>query len=129
MLMQDIRLATIFHPKVLPWMVLGWCMIGPTPCALTMHQMKKVIPAMGTTTALTVNKCRLQDWSGRIVRQLTDAHILCIGNQIAGREMSQNRKKHIKSRVVVPDEAGRWFAEGVSVRRASSYKLVDIRMF
>ena len=43
--------------------------------------------------------------------------------------MSQNRKKHIKSRVVVPDEAGRWFAEGVSVRRASSYKLVDVRMF
>jgi hypothetical protein len=33
-----------------------------------------------------------------------------MGNQIAGREINQNRKKHKKSLVVVPDEAGRWFA-------------------
>ena len=87
--------------------------MGPTPFAFTMHQMKKVMPAVGATIALSVNRWR----------------ILWMGNQIAGREMSQNRKKHIKSRVVVPDEAGRWFAEGVSVRRASSYKLLDARMF
>ena len=37
-------------------------------------------------------------------------HIWCIGNQMAGREMSQNKKKHMKSRVVVPDDAGIWFA-------------------
>ena len=37
-------------------------------------------------------------------------HILWMGNQIAGSEMSQNRKKHIKSFVVVPDDAGRWLA-------------------
>lgn len=36
-----------------------------------------------------------------------DAHILWIGNHIAGREMSQKRKKHMKSRVVIPAEAGR----------------------
>jgi hypothetical protein len=31
---------------------------------------------------------------------------------MAGSEISQNRKKHMKSLVVVPDEAGRWFAGG-----------------
>ena len=40
------------------------------------------------------------------------SYISCMGNQIAGRDISQKRKKHIKSRVVVPDDAGRWFAEG-----------------
>jgi hypothetical protein len=30
---------------------------------------------------------------------------------MAGSEMSQKRKKHIKSRVVIPALAGRWFAE------------------
>jgi hypothetical protein len=29
---------------------------------------------------------------------------------MAGREINQKRKKHIKSLVVVPEEAGRWFA-------------------
>ena len=29
---------------------------------------------------------------------------------MAGREINQNRKKHIKSLVVVPEDAGRWFA-------------------
>jgi hypothetical protein len=31
---------------------------------------------------------------------------LCIGNQITGSEMSQKRKKHRKSWVFVPDDAG-----------------------
>ena len=35
-------------------------MIGPTPCALTMVQMKNVMPAIGTTMALAVNRCRLE---------------------------------------------------------------------
>ncbi|EMD35441.1 hypothetical protein CERSUDRAFT_85420 [Gelatoporia subvermispora B] len=56
-----------------------------------MHQMKNVIPAIGTTTAFKVNKCR----------------ILWIGNQIAGSDISQKRKKHMKSRVVVPEDAGK----------------------
>jgi hypothetical protein len=29
---------------------------------------------------------------------------------MAGKEISQKRKKHIKSRVVVPEDAGRWLA-------------------
>lgn len=29
---------------------------------------------------------------------------------MAGSEINQKRKKHMKSRVVVPDEAGKWFA-------------------
>ena len=33
-----------------------------------------------------------------------------MGNQIAGREMSQKRKKHMKSRVLVPDDSGMEFA-------------------
>ena len=37
----------------------------------------------------------------------TRTHILWMGNHIAGREMSQKRKKHMKSRVVVPDDSGR----------------------
>lgn len=52
--------------------------------------MKNVMPAMGTRTALTVKKCRT----------------LCKGIQIAGSEITQKRKKHIKSRVVVPEDAG-----------------------
>lgn len=35
-----------------------------------------------------------------------------MGIQIAGREINQKRKKHIKSRVFVPDDAGIEFAEG-----------------
>jgi hypothetical protein len=56
-----------------------------------MHQIKKVMPAVGATIAFTVNKWR----------------ILWIGNQIAGREINQKRKKHMKSLVVVPDDAGK----------------------
>lgn len=43
------------------------------------------------------------------------AHILCIGNQMAGSEINQKRKKHIKSRVVVPDDSGRWLAGCLNV--------------
>lgn len=34
------------------------------------------------------------------------------GNHIKGSEMSQKRKKHIKSRVLVPEDAGIEFAAG-----------------
>lgn len=34
-------------------------MMGPTPFAFTMHQIKKVTPAMGVTMALRVKRCRL----------------------------------------------------------------------
>ena len=43
--------------------------------------------------------CRTR-WSYR-------THILWIGNQMAGSEMSQKRKKHMKSLVVVPEDAGK----------------------
>jgi len=59
LLIQDIKLATIPHPSSDPCRLPGCAMIGPTPWALTMHQMKKMIPAMGVTIALAVNKCRL----------------------------------------------------------------------
>ena len=55
-------------------------------------------------------------------REIT--HILWMGNQMAGREMSQKRKKHIKSFVVVPEDAGRWLADGwVSSKTRTSEKL------
>ena len=59
MLMHDIRLATMFHANVPPCRVPGCLIIGPTPCARTMHQMKNVMPAIGTTIALSVNRWRL----------------------------------------------------------------------
>ena len=34
-------------------------------------------------------------------------HILWMGNHMAGRDMSQKRKKHMKSFVVVPEDSGR----------------------
>ena len=46
---------------------------------------------------------------------LTDrktSYILWMGNQMAGREMSQKRKKAIKSFVVVPEDSGKWLADG-----------------
>ena len=58
------------------------------PCALMMAHMKKQIPAVGTTYALTVNKCR----------------ILCTGNQRKGRDPNQKKRKETKSRVLVPDD-------------------------
>lgn len=95
-------------------------MIGPTPLAFTIHQMKNVIPAVGATIALSVKRCRLEDGTRLVCRELLKVKgstcILWIGNQIAGSEINQKRKKHIKSRVVVPEDAGRWFtAKGHSV--------------
>jgi hypothetical protein len=52
-----------------------------------MAQIKNAIPAVGTTNALTVNRCR----------------ILWTGNQIAGSEQSQKMKKETKSLVFVPE--------------------------
>ena len=83
----DMIPITIPHANLDPEASAGCFTIGPIPCALTMAQMKNVMPAMGTTKALTVNKCR----------------ILCTGNQIAGKETSQKMKKETKSRVFVPD--------------------------
>ena len=51
---------------------------------------------------------------------MLNTHILWMGNQIAGSEMSQNKKKHIKSFVVVPDEAGRWLAVRTNCRDVHS---------
>ena len=59
LLMHDMMLETIAQPKAEPCSVPGWRMMGPTPCALTMHQMKNVMPAIGTTIALSVNRWRL----------------------------------------------------------------------
>lgn len=61
LLMQDMMLDTIAHPSSDPWIVDGWWMMGPTPFAFTIHQMKKVTPAIGVTMAFTVNKCRLSE--------------------------------------------------------------------
>lgn len=56
LLMHDMILETIPQPSADPWRVPDWWIMGPTPWALTMHQMKNVIPAIGATTAFTVNK-------------------------------------------------------------------------
>ena len=92
--MQVIILAIICHTSFEPWRVPGCRTMGPSPSAFTIHHTKKTTPAMGTTIALTVNRCRT----------------LWRGIQIAGSEISQKMKKHAKSRVVVPEAAGRWFA-------------------
>ena len=41
---------------------------------------------------------------------------------MAGREINQKRKKHRKSRVVVPEDEGRWFAEKSVVYETVLYK-------
>ena len=68
LLMQDIVLIIIAHPRSDPWTVAGWEMTGPTPLALTIHQTKKVMPATGMMTALTVNRCRLGKEYDQILR-------------------------------------------------------------
>lgn len=57
--MQDIRETTIAQPSSEPFSVAGWWMIGPTPLALTITQMKNVKPAIGTKIALAVKRWRL----------------------------------------------------------------------
>lgn len=59
LLMQDMRLDTMAHDRSLPCSFEGWCTIGPTPLAFTMHQMKKVIPAVGATMAFRVKRWRI----------------------------------------------------------------------
>lgn len=67
LLMQDIKLLTIAHPSADPWTVAGWLMMGPTPWALTMHQTKKVIPAIGATMDFRVKRWRLRIRSVSVV--------------------------------------------------------------
>jgi len=90
LLMHDMRLTTIAQARLDPWMEEGCCTIGPIPCALKIHHMRNTIAAVGVTTVFTTKKWR----------------ILCTGNHNNGSDRSQNKKKHIKSRVFVPDEAG-----------------------
>jgi hypothetical protein len=59
LLMHDIKELIIAHPSSEPSIVEGWWIMGPTPLALMMHQMKKVIPAVGATIAFRVKRCRL----------------------------------------------------------------------
>ena len=63
-----------------PEAVAGWWMTGPPPPALTNAQMKRAMPAVGATTALTVKRWR----------------ILWTGNQMNGSEPSQKRKNEMK---------------------------------
>ena len=56
LLMHDIKLATMFQANAPPCRVPGCLMMGPTPCARTMHQTKNVMPAIGTTMALSVKR-------------------------------------------------------------------------
>ena len=67
----------------------GLCTTGPMPCALTIAQAKKTRPAVGTTYALMVNKCR----------------ILCTGNHKNGSDPNQKRTKEMMSRVLVPNDS------------------------
>ena len=60
LLMHDMRLITIAHPNSEPCTVAGWEMMGPTPFALTIHQIKKMMPAAGATMALSVKRWRLE---------------------------------------------------------------------
>lgn len=85
--MADMMPITIPQTSLEPEALAGCWMMGPSPWALTTAQMKNAMPAVGTTYALTVNRCR----------------ILCTGNQIAGREINQKMKKQVKSRVFVPE--------------------------
>lgn len=54
---EDIMPLTIPHARALPTAFEGCLTIGPMPLARTRDQMKKAIPAVGTTKALTVNRC------------------------------------------------------------------------
>jgi len=53
--------------------------------------------------------------STKTFRQGNGTNILWIGNQMAGSEINQKRKKHMKSLVVVPDDSGRLLAVAVWV--------------
>ena len=83
----DIMPVTTPHASFDPVVVFFCLTIGPMPLALTRAQIKKATPAVGTTYALTVNRCL----------------ILWTGNQIAGKDMSQKMKNETKSTVLVPE--------------------------
>jgi hypothetical protein len=57
--MADMIPVMIPQASLEPCEVLLWCTIGPMPLALTRAQMKKAIPAVGTTYALTVKRWRI----------------------------------------------------------------------
>ena len=69
--MHDMRLTTISQPSSEPWTVLGREMIGPTPLAFTIHQIKKVMPATGATTDFRVKRCRLCTQKGVSTKTLS----------------------------------------------------------
>lgn len=54
--MEDMKPLTNSQPSSLPESRPGWRTIGPTPPARTMAQMKKAMPAVGTTYDLTVKR-------------------------------------------------------------------------
>src|SRR5690242_1574131 len=83
----DMVPRTMSQPSSEPDLVPGWCTIGPIPLARTMAQMKKAIPAVGTTYAFTVNKWR----------------ILWTAGQRNGREPSQKNRYETKWTVFVPE--------------------------
>lgn len=56
LLMQDMRLTAMAQARLDPRMEAGWCTIGPIPCALTMHHMRKTIAAIGVTTIFNTKK-------------------------------------------------------------------------
>jgi hypothetical protein len=59
LLTHDIRLTSMLQLRSEPCRVDGWEMMGPTPLAFTMHQMKKTKPAVGVTINFKVNRWRL----------------------------------------------------------------------
>src|SRR6478735_585814 len=84
---EDIMPLTISQAKSLPWTLLPAFTMGPIPTAREIVQARKVIPATGTTYALTVKRCRT----------------LWTGNQSAGSDTSQKMKKEAKCAVSVPE--------------------------
>lgn len=83
----DMIPVTIAHASSLPCTVFFSWIIGPIPCAREIAHAKNAIPANGTNHALTVKRWR----------------ILCTGNQMAGSDPSQNRKKLVNAMTFVPD--------------------------
>jgi len=61
LLMQDMRLTTIAQARLDPWIVEGWCTIGPMPLAFTIHHTKNIKAAMGVTIIFTTKKWRLSE--------------------------------------------------------------------
>lgn len=88
---DDMMPWTMAQPNAPPDFVAPLCTMGPIPCARTIAQMKKAIPAGGTKKDFAVNRWR----------------ILCTGNQMNGKLQSQKRKKLTKPMVSVPALAGK----------------------